>query len=103
MREALSRVVAIPEEHEEDEELYDICRAYGLLTNAIGIGTSDEYETCSEKASPELLSVLIYAHIHAFNLIISSDEMSKICCILERLHCVKLFLVRVGNLVSISC
>ena len=33
MRDALARILVLPKEHESDEDLYDICRAYGLLLN----------------------------------------------------------------------
>ena len=33
MRETLSRVLVLPKDAEDDEDLYDICRAYGLLLN----------------------------------------------------------------------
>ncbi len=35
MRDALARVLVLPEIQEEDEELYDISRAYGLLLNTL--------------------------------------------------------------------
>ena len=59
MYAALSRVLAIPEEQEDDEELYDICRAYGLLVNATGMSKSEDYKICSSEVS----NILFISHI----------------------------------------
>lgn len=49
MRDALSRVLVLPEEQEEDEQLYDIARAYGLLVNVCGNAGTEEQKLCSTK------------------------------------------------------
>ena len=46
---ALSRILVLPEECEDDEELYDICRAYGLLLNVCGSAGPQEHKQCSTK------------------------------------------------------
>ncbi len=35
LTDTLSRVLELPGRSEDDEELYDVCRAYGLLVSAI--------------------------------------------------------------------
>ena len=54
MRDTLARVLVLPEEHESDEELHDICRAYGLLLNASGISRSTDHKMCSKKVISKL-------------------------------------------------
>jgi hypothetical protein len=49
MRDALSRVLVLPEEWEDDEQLYDIARAYGLLINVGCSAGSKKYKMCSTK------------------------------------------------------
>ena len=51
MCDALSRVLVLPEEQESNEELYDICRAYGLLLNATGAVQFQDYQTCSKEVN----------------------------------------------------
>ena len=43
MRATLSRVLTLPKEDESDEDLYDICRAYGLLLNIYNKSQSDNH------------------------------------------------------------
>ena len=57
MRDALSRVLVLPDEQEDDEQLYDIARAYGLLVNVCGnVGTA-EHKLCSAKVRIMVLNV----------------------------------------------
>lgn len=49
MRNALSRILTLPEEDENDEDLYDICRAYGLLLNVCGKSQSHEHKASSRE------------------------------------------------------
>ena len=49
MHSALARVLVLPQEQEDDEELYDICRAYGLLLGACCRSDSQEHGECSAK------------------------------------------------------
>lgn len=51
MRDALSRILVLPEERESDEELYDICRAYGMLLSVCGTAQSKDHEICSKQVS----------------------------------------------------
>ena len=46
LSETLSRILVLPEKRESDEELYDVCRAYGLLVNAAGTQHSQDYRRC---------------------------------------------------------
>lgn len=49
MRDALSRILILPEEQEDDEQLYDIARAYGLLVSVCGSAGPPEHNLCSTK------------------------------------------------------
>ena len=49
MHKSLSRILSLPEEQESDEELYDICRAYGLLLNVCGKSQCHEHKASSKK------------------------------------------------------
>ena len=58
MRDTLAQVLVLPEEHESDEELHGICRAYRLLLNASGISKSTDHKMCSKKVSVNLNSYI---------------------------------------------
>jgi len=45
----LSRVLELPERSTSDEDLYDVCRAYGLLVHAANMRRSSEHVTCLEE------------------------------------------------------
>lgn len=51
MRDALSRILVLPKEQEDNEELYDISRAYGLLLNACGSTSTQQHKLLSSKVS----------------------------------------------------
>lgn len=51
MRTALSQILVLPEEHESDEDLYDICRAYGLLLNVCSKSKADDRKSSCTKVS----------------------------------------------------
>lgn len=58
MQRSLARVLVLPEEQESDEELYDICRAYGLLLNASSnVGQSSiRQQNCSKEVCLDLMT-----------------------------------------------
>lgn len=59
MRDALSRILVLPSEQESDEDLYDICRAYGLLLNVSTKSQSKEQKvSCSGIQSSQVGSLL---------------------------------------------
>lgn len=49
MRDSLSRILVLPEEQEDDEQLYDIARAYGLLVSVCDKAGPPEHELCTAK------------------------------------------------------
>ena len=51
MRASLSRILVLPKEQEDSEELYDISRAYGLLLNACGSTSMQQQKLLSSKVS----------------------------------------------------
>ena len=60
MRTALSRVLVLPEEHESDEDLYDICRAYGLLLNVCSKSKAYDHQVSFTKVSDMDLAHIIH-------------------------------------------
>lgn len=62
MRTTLSRIVVLPEEQESDEDLYDICRAYGLLLNVCK-SQSQEHQVSSRQVS-DMASGFSYQPLH---------------------------------------